>query len=229
MLLLLQLFFFQLTFTKTAAKKAEKNIADPVPCSNPGEKRVALKRAGSPDIARSTGGELRNVSCDVPRSPTLPAEIRRMNFTVVDGESSPKTPRKPPALVARLMGLDDIPVSSPASAAEKRRKLLGALEKCDEDLKALKRIIDAVRLGESGKLLLAGATESAKEWVYGPPCLEKKRCSEQDLSPVSVINGIRSPSSPRHPQPPEFGQGIISISLLYHVFFIEFEFFLQFY
>lgn len=41
-------------------------------------------------------------------------------------------------------------MSSPASAAEKRRKLLGALEKCDEDLKSLKRIIDAVRVVAAG-------------------------------------------------------------------------------
>ena len=36
--------------------------------------------------------------------------------------------------------------SSPAgSTSEKRRKLLGALEKCDEDLKVLKKVIETAR------------------------------------------------------------------------------------
>jgi hypothetical protein len=45
------------------------------------------------------------------------------------------------------MGLSDIPPMTTAelALAEKRRRLLGALEKCDEDLKALKKIIDAVK------------------------------------------------------------------------------------
>ena len=45
------------------------------------------------------------------------------------------------------MGLSDIPPLTAAelALAEKRRRLLGALEKCDEDLKALKKIIDAVK------------------------------------------------------------------------------------
>ncbi|EHA8586716.1 hypothetical protein COCNU_scaffold000789G000010 [Cocos nucifera] len=87
--------------------------------------------------------ELRQHSCEVPRSPTLPPEIRRSISA-----ASPDSPRRSPALVARLMGLEDAPVSSLESAAEKRRKLLGALEKCDEDLNALKRIIEAVRFAE---------------------------------------------------------------------------------
>ncbi|KAK7854341.1 hypothetical protein CFP56_032593 [Quercus suber] len=43
------------------------------------------------------------------------------------------------------MGLEAMPTTMtmvPESAAEKRRKLLMALEKCNEDLNALKKIID---------------------------------------------------------------------------------------
>lgn len=77
-----------------------------------------------------------------PRSPAITAKIR---YSSMDGMTNS------PRVVARLMGLDDFPVSSPVPAravlpgSEKRRKLLGALEKCDEDLQALKKIIEAVR------------------------------------------------------------------------------------
>lgn len=53
------------------------------------------------------------------------------------------------------MGLEEIPPPSPESATEKRRKLLGALEKCDEDLKALKKIIEAVSVAEDRRNLCA--------------------------------------------------------------------------
>ncbi|CAO2831518.1 unnamed protein product [Amaranthus hypochondriacus] len=79
-----------------------------------------------------------------PRRPAIPPEIRR---------SSTDTVASSPRVVERLMGPDDFPARSSATnparvaspAAEKRRKLLGALKKCDEDLKTLKKIIEAVR------------------------------------------------------------------------------------
>ncbi|XP_038881424.1 uncharacterized protein LOC120072954 isoform X2 [Benincasa hispida] len=85
----------------------------------------------------------RRISCDLPtRSPTLSAEIRRSSSV-----NSPTMIGKSPALVARLMGLEPVPAEETSS--EKRRKLLGALEKCDNDLKALKEIIMAFRSPES--------------------------------------------------------------------------------
>lgn len=63
----------------------------------------------------------RLTSCDVQRSPTLPAEIRLRGNNVKTAE----------------ICLEE--------AAEKRRKLIEALEKCDEDLKELKKIIDVVK------------------------------------------------------------------------------------
>lgn len=149
--------------------------------------------------------ELQRHSCEVPRSPTLPPEIRRSIST-----ASPDSPRRPPALVARLMGLDDVPVSSPELATEKRRKLLGALEKCDEDLKALKQIIEAVRLSEVRVKALAavGLVEQVKvgtvKGLAGGQDLdggdsrmeEEAKCSVingEQPSPVSVLDAISSP------------------------------------
>lgn len=63
----------------------------------------------------------RLTSSDVQRSPTLPAEIRLRGNSVKTAE----------------ICLEE--------AAEKRRKLIEALEKCDEDLKELKKIIDVVK------------------------------------------------------------------------------------
>lgn len=70
------------------------------------------------------------VSCNtitMPRSPTIPAEIRQQT----------------PAIIARLMGLEEMPDDH---SRQKRQQLLGALEKCDQDLKALKKMIDVVRV-----------------------------------------------------------------------------------
>lgn len=134
--------------------------------------------------------EMRRVSLNVPRSPTLPPEMRHSSFSTVD------SPRKSSTLVARLMGLDDIPVISPASAAEKRRKLLGALEKCDEDLKTLKQIIDAVRLAETGKFLVqaSGPSDPVKE-IDEALSFKKNEASSLDSTTIDDIK--RSPGSKR--------------------------------
>ncbi|XP_038977452.1 uncharacterized protein LOC120107997 [Phoenix dactylifera] len=195
----------------SARKKEETVISLPlpekrpptVPQANEGKKRET-SRAITPEKAVVVP-ELRRHSCEVPRSPTLPPEIRRSIST-----ASPDSPRRPPALVARLMGLEDVPVSSPESAAEKRRKLLGALEKCDEDLKALKRIIEAVRFAEVRVKAVAAVgsveqiTVGAVKGLAGLQDLdsgdsrieEEAKCSEingEQPSPVSVLDAISSP------------------------------------
>lgn len=101
----------------------------------------------------------RRISCDLPtRSPTLSAEIRRSSSV-----NSPTKNGKSPALVARLMGLEAVPAAEETSS-EKRRKLLGALEKCDNDLKALKKIIMALR---SPEIAHPPSTEIAENEVSG--------------------------------------------------------------
>lgn len=99
--------------------------------------------------------------------------------------------RTPPALVARLMGLEEGPAAAEKSeksesVAERRERLLSALQKCDEDLKALKKIIETVR-----------STDEKKVSSFEDSCSEFK--GEQQPSPVSVLDELtRSPVSFRN-------------------------------
>jgi hypothetical protein len=94
-------------------------------------------------------------------------------------------------------------------AAEKRRKLLGALEKCDDDLQTLRRIIAAVRAAEMRSAAAidvpaapAPAGEGCKvatKWMEGrdersPP--PPQRAEAQYPSPDSVLDAITSPRFP---------------------------------
>uniref|UniRef100_A0A2N9F853 DUF3741 domain-containing protein n=1 Tax=Fagus sylvatica TaxID=28930 RepID=A0A2N9F853_FAGSY len=122
----------------TFGKKQEKNVVSPP---------TKPKQAQNPKEKDTTAiNDFRRLSYDVPRSPTLPAEIRRSNSV-----NSTQNFRTPPALVARLMGLEAMPPPTNMiveTAAEKRRKLLMALEKCNEDLNSLKKIIETVQFSE---------------------------------------------------------------------------------
>ena len=98
------------------------------------------------------------------------------------------------------MGLDEVPVSSPdsaAAAAEKRRKLLGALEKCDEDLKSLKRITDAaVRVADKRRKtgINVGELEDGESSVETVKSLDSTTNNGEQPSPVSVLQSISSPT-----------------------------------
>ena len=115
--------------------------------------------------------------------------------------------------------------AAPESAAEKRRKLLGALEKCDEDLKTLRRIIAAVRAAEmraasaSDVCPVAATTTPAGKGAKGtfsrddeqspspsPPTPQQQhklvRAGEQQYpSPDSVLDAISSPRFPCRKRP----------------------------
>lgn len=78
------------------------------------------------------------------------------------------------------MGLEPMPESD----AEKRRKLLGALEKCNEDLNALKKIINSVQLSEQ---LKSAATGVEGEIKTVKTCSEFNGLHHQQPSPVSVL------------------------------------------
>jgi hypothetical protein len=139
--------------------------------------------------------------CEVPRSPTLPAEIRR---------KSSENVRETPALVARLMGLETLP-ASPESVVEKRQKLLGALQRCDEDLQALKKIIDSVRIPKTVSSPSPAVVKRSED------CFEDKvkticeQQQQQQSSPVSVLDEFtRSPLSPNcHSGRHSFGKSSI--------------------
>ncbi|KAJ1297387.1 hypothetical protein BS78_01G371800 [Paspalum vaginatum] len=216
----------------TAKNAAKDDSAAPPPSSSPPRKKAAAAQPSPapPPVKPPAMGARRRRSCDAPRSPTIAMEHRRSSC------DSPRPP--PPAIVARLMGLEESAPPSPAaaastprtpvvlptrpppppprapshpaeSAAEKRRKLLGALEKCDEDLKTLRRIIAAVRAAEMRAAAAsdAGPTppagKGAVKWAVGrdgqspspspsPPTPQR----QQHPSPDSVLDAI---SSPRYP------------------------------
>lgn len=132
------------------------------------------------------------------------------------------------------MGLNVIPAApaSPESTAEKRQKLLGALEKCDEDLKALKKIIDAVRSAENLRSSPAvkgldgedkvRTTYGREEWSSGESELSKKgkSCSEfnsEQPSPVSVLHEFSRPLP--SPCPKKHLYGSFSLFFSYSFFF----------
>lgn len=153
-----------------SGKKQEKNVV-----STPTKLKPSSASPSAVQGQSRKEVDLRRFSCDMQRSPTLPADIRR----------SPQNFPTPPALVARLMGLETMP----ESAADKRRKLLGALEKCNEDLNALKKIIEAVQSSERQKSTPAADAAATKRcWEFnGEP------------SPVSVLDEFSgSPWSARY-------------------------------
>lgn len=102
------------------------------------------------------------------------------------------------------MGLEDGPMATPAkpeSVTEKRERLLSALQKCDEDLKALKKIIEAVRSADQQRTPSSARSRSSascfgdkSRTVSEVTCSELK--GEQQPSPVSVLDEFtRSPLS----------------------------------
>ncbi|KAI3858262.1 hypothetical protein MKX03_001063 [Papaver bracteatum] len=116
----------------------------------PKQTLVSDQKTPAPLSPSLTNSDLKRFSFDSPRSPTIPSEIRlSVNVNSKSNvDSDNQNQQRSPALVARLMGLDDFPPtpsSSSSSPSEKRRKLMVALEKCDEDLKTLKNIIDTIR------------------------------------------------------------------------------------
>jgi hypothetical protein len=117
------------------------------------------------------------------------------------------------------MGLETLP-ASPESVVEKRQKLLGALQRCDEDLQALKKIIDSVRIPKPVSSPSPAVVKRSLD------CFEDKvkticevKCSvvngeqqkQQQPSPVSVLDEFtRSPLSPNcHSGRHSFGKSSI--------------------
>ncbi|TKY62795.1 hypothetical protein E2542_SST12654 [Spatholobus suberectus] len=164
---------------------------------NPASSAPAAENS-PPECAKAAAAGDRRLSCEVPRSPTLRAEIRRSSL-----KQAAESRRETPALVARLMGLEAAP-AQPETVEEKRQKLLGALQRCDEDLKALKKIIEAVRL--AGPPATAAAPPSPAVVCGGFEdklrTVSEVKCSvvngeQQQPSPVSVLDEFtRSPLSP---------------------------------
>ncbi|KAK4412755.1 hypothetical protein Salat_2922700 [Sesamum alatum] len=190
----------RLTFGRKPEKSKPSSPAKAKVSSMPATRNSAKEEK----IEKQTFDTSKRLTCEVkvPRSPTLPAEIRRSTAA-----SSPENSRTPSSLVARLMGLDDTapaarrPAFDADPITEKRQRLLQALEKCNEDLEALKRIIKAVQTADvriqpphpaAAKRALPGAGIDAK------PCI--KKCTfvtaEEQNIPASIVEDLaRSPLS----------------------------------
>lgn len=113
-------------------------------------------KSGSQDFGLS-------LEINVPRIPSIPPEIRLSNAA-----KSPENPRTPSSVVERLMGLGDMntAVKRPAleetgTISEKRRQLIRALEKCNDDLEGLRRIIQAVQTNDAR---LQPPSQAAAKW-----------------------------------------------------------------
>ncbi|KAJ4836454.1 hypothetical protein Tsubulata_023093 [Turnera subulata] len=84
-----------------------------------------------------------------PRSPVLPADMRRSSSDhhgLMKATSGDININDEPS--SWLMGY--VPAASVMAAERKRRHLLGALERCNQDLKALTQIIEVVKKGSGG-------------------------------------------------------------------------------
>lgn len=117
--------------------------------------------------------------------PASPAEIRLSNTV-----KSPENMRSTPPFA----------VLTEESAAEKRRKLLEALEKCDEDLRALKKIIDVVKSSvgtiadeENNTNNDNNKNNDEKFGGRDNKCLELN--GDLQPSPVSVLEDFMTPAS----------------------------------
>ncbi|CAL0323331.1 unnamed protein product [Lupinus luteus] len=176
-----------LTFGKTQTKN--HSYSSP---SSANSQRENQKEEKIPEVSIARNSI---TSCEVLRSPTLPAEIRRSS------SAAPKTAeeknRRTPALVVRLMGLEDLPATPPESVEAKRLRLLGALQSCDEDLKVLKKIIESVRSEDYSEVPAVAVTRSAV--VDKIRTVSEVDCSvfngeQQQLSLVSLLDEFtRSP------------------------------------
>ncbi|KAK4777479.1 hypothetical protein SAY87_017666 [Trapa incisa] len=132
-------------FFITSGKKSEKTIT--VSSSSPSN----ITSLQSPtENSSSTGSSVVYLTADeqpVYSSPTTSplAEIHRSSSLNSPESFHSYTTPAPLPLVARLMGLSTEPFIAPSETeAEKRQKLLSVMEKCDNDLKALKKIINTV-------------------------------------------------------------------------------------
>lgn len=132
----------------TFGRKREKCKPSPPAKDKDKPKKDSLS-SGREDKSRSQDFGL-SLEINVTRSPSNPPEIRRSNAV-----KSLENPRTSSSVVERLMGLGDMNTTVKRTAleetgtiSEKRRQLIRALEKCNDDLEGLRRIIQAVQTND---------------------------------------------------------------------------------
>nr|CAB3500992.1 unnamed protein product [Digitaria exilis] len=187
---------------------------------------AAVRRRRSCDAPRSPtiAPEHRRSSCDSPRPPP-PAIVARLMGLEESAPPSPSpaaapAPPRRPVVVLPMRPPPPPPAApaTPETAAEKRRKLLGALEKCDEDLKTLRRIIAAVRAAEMRAVAASpdlvapvaaktppAASKAGAQWTVArdehSPSPSPLSSQQQYPSPDSVLDAISSPRFPCRKRP----------------------------
>ncbi|PIN20904.1 hypothetical protein CDL12_06388 [Handroanthus impetiginosus] len=184
-------------------KQEQRKPSSPAKAKGTGATKNSDQYPAVEDKAEKLTCETKRLICDnkVPRSPTLPPEIRQSNAA-----SSPENQRTPSSLVARLMGLEDIDAAARRQAfveysiTEKRRRLLQALEKCNEDLEALKKIIKAVQTadmrlqpprsgsGNAGPLVVKSCGKKCTEAVAEETNIPAVTAEELSRSPPSSFS-----------------------------------------
>ncbi|PIA63434.1 hypothetical protein AQUCO_00201046v1 [Aquilegia coerulea] len=136
----------------------------------------------------SSDSDAGKFTCNVKRSPTITSEIRRSESI-----------NSPTALVK--LNESHFPESV---VTEKRRKLMESLQKCEEDLHSLKKIIQAVQSTDHMYSPTAKSGNMGKESLVlevdsGELAKQDKKCLQFDSeqpSPVSVLDDIASSPSP---------------------------------
>lgn len=187
--------------SKTLPSTSEKKETASLPFMNEVGVSVEARKDASHSmtVAQTATAFLRNLhlrrqsyySCKV----ALHSSAIRRPPSSLDAADSP---RRPTTLVERLMGLDEFPVSSPETTAGKERKLLGAVQNCEDRLKSLKKIIAAVRAAESGRKKAAEALEWIKVDNVGSDrtCHEESEDGDSSMETVKSMDGNREQPSP---------------------------------
>ncbi|KAF3789138.1 hypothetical protein EJ110_NYTH07194 [Nymphaea thermarum] len=121
------------------------------------QKKTVPRHSEPKLMAASSDDSCKTINFDGSQSMMLTAE--HINQQALELESPGVPSSRRPSVVARLMGLDDFPVKQLAgqteNASEMRDLILGALHKCDEEVRALRRIIEVIQSVERHDCRLA--------------------------------------------------------------------------
>ncbi|XP_031495637.1 uncharacterized protein LOC116261146 [Nymphaea colorata] len=112
------------------------------------QKKTVPRQSEPKLMLASSDDSCKSINFDGSQSTMLTAEHINQQALEAAGVPSEEQSRRP-SVVARLMGLEDFPVKQLAgrteNASEMRDLILGALQKCDEEVRALRRIIEVLQ------------------------------------------------------------------------------------
>ncbi|KAF9626032.1 hypothetical protein IFM89_030700 [Coptis chinensis] len=150
----------------TSGDKKDKTVISP---------HIESKQLPENDTPPLDTADFGKFPCNVKRSPTIASEIRRLVSTDLPANSRD--------VVAQLLRPNGGP-SSAETVPEKRRKLMESLQKCEDDLNTLKKIIESVQSTSHVQLTIPKHVKK---------CLD---VNNEQPSPVSVLDDISCSPSP---------------------------------